>query len=506
MIDPTAFQVRTQPESPLETFTRLAQLKMMGSQQTAVDQENQLRQQQLNDQKTVMQILSAHNGDMTTAMPELAGKVTPQTYMGLKKYDLEVRSKLAEIDKNKLPVLQDQNDRLNGLIAQAKDLPDMQYTAAWPQLAAAAKAIKPDLQLDPNQPIPKEQLAQIGLQTMTMSKYLDQAKAKAEINKNNAQANAAGYKDSGGVLYDITGKAPTVAQGQPTAPADELSAATLAVPVGTMLPLDTLLKAKRTADAGVRSVQANGRSLLVDGSGRVVKDLGAATPVVMNNIQNAGMQPGDDSFEHLAQGVASGAIKISSAISPRAPATLRSAFLDRVLKINPEFKDYENATAAAVTKSATSGKIGDEITAFNTAIDHAQLLREAAVALKNGDVQLFNKWANRYATETGSSIPTNFQTIADAFRGESTAVYNKGHITEGLLKEQGDKMSGAQSPDQIIQALDTSISLMRSKKIERKAQVDAGLKGKINWDGAHGSDQSTPAAGGFDWNAHPKVK
>jgi hypothetical protein len=296
-----------------------------------------------------------------------------------------------------------------------------------------------------------------------------------------AQANAAKYKEVNGQLFDISGTSPTPIQGVgQMVPADEDMAGIAHVPIGTPLPLQTAHTLKGMATQGITSVSANGRQLLVDKSGKTIKDLGTATPVVvMNNQLGAAGNSQSQEFQAVVDAVGNGKMDLQTALGKmgRFPGAAFSLMAE-VEKKYPGYFQGNYEAAKKLLDSATSGKIGDEITAFNTAIDHAKMLKEAALALKNGNVQLFNKWANAWATATGNPVPTNYQTIADAFRGESTAVYNKGHITEGLLKEQGEKLGNGQSEDQLIQGLDTAIKLMEKKMGERKKQFDKGMQGK----------------------------
>ncbi len=90
------------------------------------------------------------------------------------------------------------------------------------------------------------------------------------------------------------------------------------------------------------------------------------------------------------------------------------------------------ATQAAKTeaKSEVPTKIGDQKVAFNTMIQHAQLLRNAAKALNNGDVQALNGLKNSFKNQFGYSGPITAEAIADAYKGEVSNVINKGHITD----------------------------------------------------------------------------
>src|SRR5580765_6255827 len=69
----------------------LAQQHQLGQAQLQSDQmKNQLEAQQLQDQQTVRQVLGQNQGNLGASLPQLAGKVSPQTFMSLAKAHLEV--------------------------------------------------------------------------------------------------------------------------------------------------------------------------------------------------------------------------------------------------------------------------------------------------------------------------------------------------------------------------------------------------------------------------------
>lgn len=84
--------------------------------------------------------------------------------------------------------------------------------------------------------------------------------------------------------------------------------------------------------------------------------------------------------------------------------------------------------AAATAEVPT--KIGDQKVAFTTMIQHAQLLRDAARALNNGDNQTLAGLKNSFKNEFGYAGPITSTAIADAYKGEVSNVINKGHITD----------------------------------------------------------------------------
>lgn len=146
--------------------------------------------------------------------------------------------------------------------------------------------------------------------------------------------------------------------------------------------------------------------------------------------------------------------------------------------------------AKGVQKSATSGKIGEEINAFNTALQHADLLKQAASALGNGDMRTLNSLKNRFQTEFGSPDVTNFQAIANAYSREITKMLSSGHLTDAEIATQGGTLPANASPQQIMGVIDNYRALAASKMQMRKNQVEKGLKGEANF------PATTPASSG----------
>jgi hypothetical protein len=150
------------------------------------------------------------------------------------------------------------------------------------------------------------------------------------------------------------------------------------------------------------------------------------------------------------------------------------------------------AAQTALQKSATSGEIGKNITAYNTAIAHAGQLRDAANALDNDDTRLLNKVGNTLGYQFGSDKTTNFNVIKNALSGEIAKVF-KGDATDAEIKAVQEPFSSANSPAQLKGAIDNAVHLMNSKRDALKQQVEQGMKGLPNFDPQPA--QSAPASG-----------
>jgi hypothetical protein len=189
-MEPTIPYNPAPPINPLEQQARILAIKNMmtqgqeGQQQLiASTQENTMRAQQIKDQQTVMQTLSQNGGDLAAALPQLAGKVTPQTYMGLAKAHYETREAALKMTSEQLGLEKTQNDNLLGLIDQAKALPPDQYAQQWPAIAQRAVQIKPEIakQINPNQPVPQQALDQFAIGIQAHSTIQAQVMKEREV-------------------------------------------------------------------------------------------------------------------------------------------------------------------------------------------------------------------------------------------------------------------------------------------------------------------------------------
>lgn len=149
-------------------------------------------------------------------------------------------------------------------------------------------------------------------------------------------------------------------------------------------------------------------------------------------------------------------------------------------------------TANAENKYMTSGKGGQQLTAFNTAISHLSTLDNLASQLNNGDIQIFNKAAQAWAQQTGNPAPTNFAAAKNAMSGEVAAALKASGATDQEINKVGDTFDRAQSPAQLKGAIEAYRSLLGSKRDQLKAQHDAAQQGKPNFGDNAGGAGSLP--------------
>lgn len=128
-------------------------------------------------------------------------------------------------------------------------------------------------------------------------------------------------------------------------------------------------------------------------------------------------------------------------------------------------------------KSEVPSKMGDQRLAFNTALQHADLLEQALGALSNGDTRALNSLKNSFKTQFGSPDVTNFQAIANAYNHEVTSVISKGHLTDKEVATGGAQLPANASPAQIVGALHAYRQLMQSKMNMLDQQKNNAIRG-----------------------------
>jgi hypothetical protein len=133
----------------------------------------------------------------------------------------------------------------------------------------------------------------------------------------------------------------------------------------------------------------------------------------------------------------------------------RNMTVEDMIRTGQDTKTAGNAVTAFAT-----GQKGDLTRSFNVTTDHLSQLRIAAVALKNGNYPLLNKWAQSIAQATGSAAPTTF----DAIKGIVADEVNKAVMgSGGALADRQDlkeSLQRASAPAQLAGVLNGYIGLM----------------------------------------------
>jgi hypothetical protein len=269
------------------------------------DQKIQQQQIQLDDQKASSEAMHEWDGKDMSALPGLMIKhgASANAVFSMKNGILDYASKQSTKNKTDLENDKALHDEIAGALSPGTD-PKQVSDADLPNwIRTTGKSLLDGGKIDPQHEATVEQLAQLPPEQarqqlevarkgyMAQSQINDELAKKAEAGMNDAKAKldaaqteAANYKDDSILgLIDLRTKKPVV---DATVPLTEQEAAVLGKNKGDKVPLKLKDKANEIMNRGIRSVQANGRSLLVGGQGNTIKDLGTATPVVVNNIAN----------------------------------------------------------------------------------------------------------------------------------------------------------------------------------------------------------------------------
>jgi hypothetical protein len=172
-------------------------------------------------------------------------------------------------------------------------------------------------------------------------------------------------------------------------------------------------------------------------------------------------------------------------------AALRSDYwqnmLQNVAKYDPSF-DAVNYNARSKTRADfTSGKAAQQVNAINTVIGHLSGLSDAAEALNNSDIPLFNSLANSISKATGSPKVTNFDTIKKAVSDEVTRVWRQSGGSEADIQAAQKNLDASGSPAQLRGAIATYADLLESKLGSLNEQYRQGM-------GTDKIDMITPGA------------
>ena len=494
-----------QPD-PLEQYGRLMQLKQMQTmqpiQQQAAQQnvqqgalDIQQKQQALSDQKAITSSMQSWDGkDYNDLYPlMLKNGASGQAVLGLKQKVLEQQQSISTTLKNnadaglaQVTAAKAKGDELSGALApliDPKQTPDQQLPQA---VQSAAQSLVQRGILDPQHAqqaaqlssLPPDQIRQqltlMKNSNLAQSQVMDEAVKNAGITKDTAQA----------------------AQASAAAQKDQMEMASGGT--GAM------------ADSRFRNIDMNmklGRPVAPDDKAwyQAYKDQKTLNPVATFNMQNSLPQGQNGQPSAMAQAVASGQMKWGDVISPRTPMSVKNQFAQEVKSINPNFDTSTYGLETKAAEKATSGTWADTRLAYNTALDHSQLLMQAAKALQNGDVQTLNSLKNKFGTEFGATGPITFNAIANAYNHEVTSVVAKGHMTDKEVETGGASLPSNASLPQIQSVVGAYNSLMASKRNELDKIIKASAGNKANGVVNTGSDSqqnSTDPFAQFGGKAH----
>ena len=163
-----------------------------------------------------------------------------------------------------------------------------------------------------------------------------------------------------------------------------------------------------------------------------------------------------------ALGIGKGAANVKAQIMNRAAEITTGGnatnAADAAKNILGAKQDIGSQTQAV--KAFATGKQGQQINAFNTAIDHLGTMDKLSDALANGDFKAINFLGNEVAKQTGQPAPTNFNAAKQIVTAEviKAVVASGGGVTERQEAERN--FANANSPAQLKGVIDTYKQLL----------------------------------------------
>lgn len=165
--------------------------------------------------------------------------------------------------------------------------------------------------------------------------------------------------------------------------------------------------------------------------------------------------------KQLAEKIAKYEVDPSKVFSLR--GNRREQMMSYIAMNYPEYDQSQYTVKAGIRKDFTSGKAAGNIRSLNTAIGHLNSLKEAADGLQNGNVQILNRLANAYKTQTGQSAPTVFNSVKTAVAGELATTFKGTGGTDQEIKQLVETINSAQSPKQVNDVVASYIDLIESR-------------------------------------------
>ncbi len=147
-----------------------------------------------------------------------------------------------------------------------------------------------------------------------------------------------------------------------------------------------------------------------------------------------------------------------------------------VYKLNPNYDGAKYKVMAKTRQDFITGKQGQAVQSMNVAVDHLDSLSEAAQALKNGNMPLFNSIGNMYSKNTGSPAVTDFNALKSIVGSEVAKAVAGGATALGDREEIRAEINAAASEQQLLSAINKYQKLMAGQvKGLRQTYTSAGL-------------------------------
>lgn len=140
--------------------------------------------------------------------------------------------------------------------------------------------------------------------------------------------------------------------------------------------------------------------------------------------------------------------------------------------------DISRTNALNAANRIATGPWGVQVRSLNNAIGHLALLNDLASALQNGDIQLVNNIVQMIAQATGDSRVTNFETAKVIVADEVAKAITTGGGSVADREQAQQAFSRAESPEQLVGAVEVSRLLLGRQLGGLKIQYDATTRGQ----------------------------
>jgi hypothetical protein len=145
--------------------------------------------------------------------------------------------------------------------------------------------------------------------------------------------------------------------------------------------------------------------------------------------------------------------------------------------INPSYDATKFTEKAAAVRAFSTGPEAQKVNSFNSVVSHFDMYEQLADALNNNDMQTLNSVANRIASEFGGTAPTSLEAAKAIIGQEVVKAIVPGAGGEQERQAAADKLSSAQTPQQLKEALDVYREMMGTQlnTLARQYERTTGL-------------------------------
>jgi hypothetical protein len=153
---------------------------------------------------------------------------------------------------------------------------------------------------------------------------------------------------------------------------------------------------------------------------------------------------------------------------------VRGAAVADAKRYNKDFNEQNYAASQRAYNNFVGGPEARTVRSLNVATDHLDTLRQAAAALKNGQIPIVNSLVNKYREMTGSPLTTNFDSIKQAVSSEIAKTIVGGQTALQDRDEMSNRARNADSPDQLFGIFDQFTKLMGGQMKGLRQQYESG--------------------------------